>query len=159
MDSLEAEFHEWEKRPPEDLRGDPLWRMTAYRIALFMSDLVRHDAHKILSRGAPGHKVVQLESCVESVEANISEGYSKFSGRDRARFFETALASARESRGWYRRSRHWLGSEEAAERQMMMTQVIKILTVAIPRERNGSSELRIRRARKRHHDDVSDGAP
>jgi four helix bundle protein len=147
MTGLEARFREWEKVPPEDLHGDPLWRMTAYRMALFMSDLVRDDAAGILRRGAPGHKVVQLESCVESVEANIAEGYSKFSGKDRAKFFETALASARESRGWYRRSRHWLGEDEATERQMMMTQVIKILTVAIPRERNRECEGRILRAR------------
>ena len=157
MDKLETQFSEWEKEPPHDLRGDPLWRMKAYRIALFLSDLVRKDVDDILKRGAPHHKVIQLESSVESVEANLSEGYSKFSGKDRARFFETALASARESRGWYRRSRYWLGTDEAAERQMLMTQVIKILTVAIPDERNGGAERRIRRARlrrdqERNHD-------
>ena len=152
MDNLEARFQQWQNTPPPDLAGDPIWRMTAYRISLFMADLVRLDARRLVDHGAPHHKVTQLESSVESVEANISEGYSKFSGRDRARFFEMALSSAREARGWYRRSSQWLGTGEAEERRMLMTQVIKILTVAIPQERSGGSERRIRRARKPRRD-------
>ena len=93
MDSLEAQFERWQKQPPRDLVGDPIWRMTAYRIALFLADLVRQDARILFDRGAPSHKVSQLESSVESVEANISEGYSKFSGKDRAKFFETVVSA------------------------------------------------------------------
>ena len=152
MNNLEAQFQQWQNTPPPDLIGDPIWRMTAYRISLFMADLVRLDARSLVDHGAPSHKVTQLESSVESVEANISEGYSKFSGKDRARFFEMALASAREARGWYRRSSQWLGTDQAEERRMLLTQVIKILTVAIPRERSGGSERRIRRARTRRRD-------
>ena len=157
MDSLESQFERWQKQPPRDLVGDPIWRMTAYRIALFLADLVRQDARILFDRGAPSHKVSQLESSVESVEANISEGYWKFSGKDRAKCFETALASAREARGWYRRSRQWLGSRGAEERQMLMTQVVKKLTVTIPRERNGASERRIKRARKPRDDGRATG--
>jgi four helix bundle protein len=152
MNKLEAQFREWEKDPPPDLRGDSLWRMTAYRMAYFLAELVRDDARHLQRRGAPWHKIDQLERSVESVESNISEGYSKFSGKERAKFFETALASAREARGQYRRTSEWLGSEESEERRMMLTQVIKILTVTIPRERNGGSERRIRRAQKARPD-------
>ena len=68
-----------------------------------------------------------------------------------------ALASAREARGWYRRTSQWLGTQEAEERRMMMTQVIKVLTVAIPQERNGGSERRIKRPRKpRPNESASD---
>jgi four helix bundle protein len=148
MDTLETRFHAWENHPPADLVGDPIWRMTAYRMALFMADLVRDDVKVLVRGGAPGHKITQLESSVESVEANLSEGYSKYSGRDRARFFETALASAREARGWYRRTSQWLGVVETQERRMLLTQVIKMLTVAIPSERSGGSERRMRRPRR-----------
>ena len=148
MDNLEARFREWEKQPPPDLRGDSLWRMTAYRMAYFLAELVRHDATNLLQRRAPWHKVDQLERSIESVESNISEGYSKFSGKERAKYFETALASAREARGWYRRTSQWLGGGESEERRMLLTQIIKMLTVAIPRERNGASERRIRRVLK-----------
>ena len=91
MDNLEAQFRQWQNTPPPDVIGDPIWRMTAYRISLFMAGLVRLDARRLVDHGAPNHKVTQLESSVESVEANLSEGYSKFSGKDRARFFEMAL--------------------------------------------------------------------
>ena len=146
MDKLEARFREWEKEPPADLRGDSLWRMTAYRMAYFLAELVRDDARNLQHRGAPWHKIDQLERSVESVESNIAEGYSKFSGKERAKYFETALASAREARGQYHRTNQWLGNEESEERRMLLTQVIKILTVTIPRERSGGSERRIRRA-------------
>ncbi len=38
---------------------------------------------------------------VGSIRANIAEGYSRGTGKDRARFYEYALGSARESRDWY----------------------------------------------------------
>ena len=38
---------------------------------------------------------------------------------------------------------------ESEGRQMLMTQVIKMLTVTIPRERSGGSERRMRRPRRR----------
>ena len=54
--------------------------MTAYRMALFLADLVRFDVNLMVRGRAPRHKIDQLEGSVESVEANISEGYSKYSG-------------------------------------------------------------------------------
>ena len=158
MDKFEARFREWEKRPPRDLVGDSLWRLTSFRMALFMSEVVRVDARTMFDRGAPSYKISQLERSVESIEANISEGYSKFSGKERARYFETALGSAREARGWYRRTGYWLGIPEAEERRMLLTQIVKILTVAIPLERRGASEQRIQRARKRQVDPPSDSS-
>ena len=80
MDNLEARFRECEKHPPLHLRGDPIWRMTAYRMALFLADLVRFDVNLMVRGRAPRHKIDQLEGSVESVEANISAGYSKYSG-------------------------------------------------------------------------------
>jgi four helix bundle protein len=155
VDRLEAQFREWQNKPPRDLVGDSLWRLTAFRMSLFMSDVARRDAIRLLQRGAPGYKINQLERSVESVEANVAEGYSKFSGKERARFFETALGSAREAREWYRRSSEWLGTAEAEERRMLLTQIIKILTVAIPRERGGASQRRIQTARTRPANDPS----
>ena len=42
----------------------------------------------------------QLFRAVGSVHANISEGYSRQSGKDQARFYEYALGSDREARGF-----------------------------------------------------------
>jgi len=45
----------------------------------------------------------QLERSIDSIGINISEGYGRLHGRERARFYEFALGSAREAREWYAR--------------------------------------------------------
>ena len=148
MRALAQQFKEWEQVTPADLFGDPIWRLPAFRIARFLSDVARSDVTALVRDGAPRTKITQLERCVPSIAANIAEGYSKFSGKERARYFEIALGSARESREWYRDARSWLGRERAEERGMLLTRIIKILTVAIPLEREGACERRIRQARQ-----------
>lgn len=159
MSLLADRFAEWEREPPADLFGDPMWRLPAFRIALFLSDIVRDDVKTLLRTRAPRRSIDQLEECVPSIKANISEGYSKFSGKERARFYEMALCSAREAREWYRDLGSWLGRSTAEERGMLLTRVIKILTVAIPQEREGASETRIRLARKRRGDPAPSPSP
>ena len=43
----------------------------------------------------------QLYRSLGSIGANLAEGYSRGTGKDRAHFYEYALGSARESRDWY----------------------------------------------------------
>jgi four helix bundle protein len=71
-----------------------------------------------------------------SISANIAEGYSRSTGRDRARFFEYALGSARESRDWYYKCRYGLGNEAAKDRIGLITQVIRLLLSIIPHQRS-----------------------
>lgn len=146
MSEFMDRFEKWEREPPPDLYGDPIWRLPAYRIALFMARMARADVVAMIRVGAPVHTTSQLERSVNSIGANIAEGYTRFSGRERARYFEVALGSAREAREWYRCSESWLGTEPAQERGMLLTRAIKILTVAVPQERAGASERRISRA-------------
>lgn len=77
----------------------------------------------------------QLYEAVGSIGANISEGYSRSSGRDRARFYEYALGSGRESRGWYYDARFILGDEVATHRIQLLTQIIRLLLTITPEER------------------------
>jgi four helix bundle protein len=144
--TLAEQLEAWESAPPADVYGDPIWRLPAFRIARFLSEIAGHDVIALIRDGAPSGKINQLERSVPSIAANIAEGYSRFSGKERARYYEIALGSARESREWYRDLRSWLGASEALERGMLLTRIIKILTVAIPRERAGESERRIRNA-------------
>ena len=132
MSSLAERFATFEKEPPSDLFGDPIWRLPAYRIALFLSDLLPGDTSALWKTVCPRHVIDQLSRAVDSVRSNISEGYSKYSGRERARYYESALCSAREARDWYRRVIPWLGQDAALERGALLTRVIKILLVAIP---------------------------
>lgn len=88
----------------------------------------------------------QLERAVDSIGINISEGYGRLHGRERARFYEFALDSAREAREWCARAESYLEDGVAMGRAKLLTRAFKVLTVAIPQKRAGSSERRIRDA-------------
>lgn len=114
----------------------------------FLSLVAGEDAEKV-SRMALRHSAVtQLVRCVDSISANISEGYSRFSGKDRARFYELALGSAREAREWYAKLQAPLGAHAVAQRAEMLNHIVRILNFAIPEERAGSSERRMSKGRK-----------
>jgi len=41
-------YEEWEKTVPEEIRADSLWKVRAYRLALFVADLGWHDVTKLM---------------------------------------------------------------------------------------------------------------
>ena len=88
--------------------------------------------------------MTQMLDAVESISANIAEGYSRTSGPERAKFFEYAHSSAREARDWIFKARRALPPGVAAMRIELVTRIMKILAVAIPRER-AQKETRARR--------------
>ncbi|MBI3801907.1 MAG: four helix bundle protein [Deltaproteobacteria bacterium] len=94
-------YNEWEKVVPETIKADSLWQMTAYRLALFLADLSWQDASKLVQDRRTIGLSDQLYRAVCSISANVAEGYSRGTGKDRAHFYEYALGSARESRDWY----------------------------------------------------------
>lgn len=102
-------YDDWQRAVPVEITGDPLWKIEAYRLALFLAELVWHDVTKLMQDRRTLGLSDQLYRAVGSISANISEGYSRSGGRDRARFYEYALGSARESRGWFYKGRHVLG--------------------------------------------------
>ena len=128
-------YQEWLKTVPELFIGDALWKMVVYRYALFISDLAWHDATKLMGDRRTLKLSDQLYEAVGSIGANISEGYSRSSGKDRARFYEYSLGSARESRGWYYDGRFILGDEVANHRMHFLTQIIRLLLTITPEER------------------------
>jgi hypothetical protein len=70
-----------------------------------------------------------------SISANLAEGYSRGTGKDRARFYEYALGSARESRDWYFKGRHILGEVVVRHRLQLLAEVIRLLLTMIPQQR------------------------
>lgn len=91
-----------------ELTADPLWQMRVYRLALFASDLGWHDVSVLAEDPRMRSLADQLYRALGSIAANIAEGYSRHSGKERARFYEYALGSAREARTWYYEGRHGL---------------------------------------------------
>ncbi len=65
----------------------------------------------------------------------MAEGYSRGTGKDRARFYEYALGSARESRDWYFKARYVLGETVFQHRLELLTRVIQLLLTMIPQQR------------------------
>jgi hypothetical protein len=39
-------YEEWAEQVPGEIQSDPLWKMEAYRLALFLHDLAWEDVHK-----------------------------------------------------------------------------------------------------------------
>jgi four helix bundle protein len=127
---------EWLRSVPVEISNDPLWRMEVYRISLFAVDLAWHDVSKLIRDKRTVSLADQLSRAVGSISANISEGYSRQSGKDQARFYEYALGSARESRNWYYQARHILGETVSAHRIQLLTQIIRLLLCIIPAQRH-----------------------
>ena len=125
----------WEKSVPEAITSDPLWRVEAYRLALFSADLGWHDVTKLMSDRRTRSLGDQLYRALGGIGSQIAEGYSRGTGRDRARFYEYALGSARESRDWYYNARHVLGEPVIAHRLNLLTQIARLLFVMIPDQR------------------------
>jgi four helix bundle protein len=132
-------YDEWEKTVPPVISDDALWKMKVYRYALFLSDIGWLDVSTLVKDVRTKSLSDQLCRAVGSIPANLEEGYSKLSAKDRARFYEYALGSARESRGWYYRGRHVLGEEVFTHRATLLTEIIKMLLKIVPEER----EMRI----------------
>jgi len=130
-----VEYEEWEKTVPQVIRADSLWQVKAYRLAMFLGDLGWLDVTKLMSDRRTIGLADQLYRSLGSIGADIAEGYSRGTGRDRARFYEYALGSARESRDWYFKGRHILGETVMQHRLDLLTEVIRLLLTMIPEQR------------------------
>ena len=128
-------YDEWLAGVPDNIKGDSLWKLEVYRIALFIADISWQDALALNKNPLTRDLADQLYRAVCSISANIAEGYSRSTGKDRARFLEYSLGSAREARDWYFKSRHTLKEEVVNHRITFLTQIIKMLSVLTPHQR------------------------
>jgi len=128
-------YDEWERQVPQALREDSLWRVQAYRLALFASDLAVTDARRLWQDRRGRALADQLYRAVASVSANVAEGYSRGFGKERAHFYEYALGSAREGRDWYYKARHALEKETITTRFELLNSIIRLLLRMIDDQR------------------------
>jgi len=112
-----------------------LWTVRVYRLALFGADIAWRDITELFQDKRTIALSNQLYRAMGSISANIAEGYSRGSGKDRARFYEYALGSARESRDWYYKARHILREEVVSHRMGLLSQIIRLLLVMVPDQR------------------------
>ena len=129
------DYESWVSTVPVSITGDVLWRMKVYRLALFAAEVGWGDVSKLIRDRRTIALADQLYRALGSFGANIAEGYSRGSGRDRARFYEYALGSARESRDWYYKARHVLDDSTMSDRLDLLSQITRLLLVMIPDQR------------------------
>lgn len=117
-----------------DSGNDPLFRMRAYRLAMDLLGVAWQDAKTLGADPVTERIAGQLYAAVGSIGANLGEGYSRSSGKDRSRIFEYALGSVRESINWYQAGRPVLG-ETVRARLKNLEEIRRLLLAIIPRER------------------------
>ena len=122
--------------PPisEKTSNDPLARMRVYQLARELLEVAKVDAVALAANTVTEKVAPQLFAAIGSIAANLAEGYSRSSGKDRARIFEIALGSTRESMIWYHAGMATLG-EITQERLDKLEQIRRLLLAIIPRER------------------------
>jgi len=129
------DFRRWAITVPNEVTADPLWRLSAYRLGSFLGNLAWDDANVLFRNGITRPAASQLYRAVWSAPANMAEGYSKVSGRDRARIFEYALGSVREASVWYQAGRRVLSDDIVAHRTAILSEIRRLLLVMVPSER------------------------
>lgn len=135
-------FNEWVLSLPKDIKDDSLWKIEAYRLALFAAEIGWRDVTELMKDKRMHGLADQLYRSLGSISANIAEGYSHHTGKARAQYYQYALGSARETRDWYYKAHHVLKEEVANHRITFTTQVIKLLLVMVPQQRGKTLSLR-----------------
>lgn len=143
--TVDEEFCEWLTSLPREFRDDVLWTCSAYQLATFLAERAWDDVGRIAADPRTRALADQFYRAVGSIGANYAEAYSRRSARDRVRFYEYSLGSARESRDWIHKLRAVVGEARAAEHSHILTRIIQLLTVTINRERRRGTTSRSER--------------
>lgn len=128
-------YAQWLADVPGEITNDPIWKLEVYRLALFAGDIGREDVYFLAKQPLMLSVADQLHRSLDSISVNLTEGYSRSKGPDRARFIEASLGSARESREWYYKSRHVLKAEILKHRMSLTTRIVSMLAPMIPHQR------------------------
>jgi four helix bundle protein len=134
-------YQEWLATVPPEITEDPLWRLDVYRLSLFIADIGWEDVVLLNKNNLTRDAADQIIRSLNSISANIAEGYSRSTGKDRARYFEYSLGEAREARDRYFKVRRVLKPDVVLHRIRILTQIVKILnTFVLAQRKHGIRE-------------------
>jgi four helix bundle protein len=128
-------YQEWLTTIPPEITEDPLWNLDVYRLSLFVAEIGWEDVVLLNKNNLTRDAAAQIIRSLHSISANIAEGYSRSTGKDRARYFEYSLGEAREARDRYFKTRRVLKQDVVLHRIKILTQIVKILNTIIPTQR------------------------
>ncbi len=135
-ENLPRTYEEWLSTMDELTTTSPVWKLRVYRDALFLFDLAKQDCTKLTKGDLTRPLMGQLYRAVGSIGANIAEGCGRSSGKDRMRFFDYALGSAREADHWYHGCQHVLGDSVMLHRRTLINRICGQLVSLIPHQHN-----------------------
>src|SRR2546430_2230681 len=134
-------YDQWEAEVSNAIRGDTLWRLEVYRLALFLADLAWHDTAKLLKHRLARTFADQLLRSTGNISSTVGEGYSRGSSKVRCQYYEYALGSSRESRDWYFKARRALTPKVFDHRMQLCTRIIRSLLAMLGSERRSNRRL------------------
>jgi len=132
-------YDEWEPTIPLAVRQDVIWRVQAYRLALYLAGCAEEDTRPLRGDARFADTAAQLCRAAGSVAANIAEGYPRQSGRDRIRYYEYALGSAAEVKVWYLNGRTTLPPGVIEDRFALLRSITRLLLTMIRSTRKPQS--------------------
>ena len=128
-------YQEWLTSVPAEITHDPLWKLDVYRLGLFVAEIGWEGVLLLNKNNLTRDAADQIIRSLDSISANIAEGYSRSTGKDRARYFEYSLGEAREARDRYFKARRVLKQEVVLHRIKLLTQIVKMLNAFVPTQR------------------------
>jgi four helix bundle protein len=110
------------------LKKDLHWDSLYYRVALFLDDLVWDDCALLQKDYRVRNHVSQIIRSSGSISANMEEAYGRGVGTpDYVRILKISLGEARETKGWYHRSRHALPDPLLDHRNKVLDHLISLI--------------------------------
>jgi four helix bundle protein len=138
-DRASDEQRAWELTCSPAITSDVIWKLDAYRAALFLAHVSRGDC-QLLRAARPDEKAApQLTEAAASISAHVGEGYSRATRADRLRFLGYALGSTRECVPWYQTARGVL-ADEVIEERLVLIMRIRALLLGIIRSLRGDGD-------------------
>jgi four helix bundle protein len=138
------ELDEWVGQAPRAMREAAIWKVRAFQIASYVATLAAEDAIMLEGAARFARVVAQLVGAAGSIAANITEGYSRMSRKERIKYYEYALGSANETSSWYQSAANGLAPDVLENRLTYLARISQLLLTMIRNERaalkSGSSK-------------------